>query len=326
MPARLKGVSVRSSWMRYLPFVRHLHRLYFFVYPFAVESLDMREFDLVLSSSWGYVKGLKTRRDAIHVCYCHNPMRWVWEYEGYVARERLNPVFRTLLPAFIWALRKWDIATAKRPDYFITNSHYSAARILSSYGRVCEVIYPPVDVERFSPSDEIGDYYLVLARLVSYRRIDTAVVACTKLNRQLRVIGEGPDLKRLARLAGPNVHFLGHVSDAEVNRQLSQCRALIFPGIEDFGIVAVEAAAAGRPVIAVRAGGATETVVDGETGVFYEPQDAEALAGAIVRLEERTWDSDKIREHASKFRPEVFCERLMRFLDRAGISATGEPG
>lgn len=309
----LKRADVRTSWMQRLPAPERNFRQYFLLYPFAVESLDVSQYDLVVSSSSGYAKGVRRGR-GVHVCYCHTPTRWVWRYEDYAARERFGPLKRRALPLLMAHLRKWDLRAAERPDYFVANSHVVAERIAECYGREAVVIPPPIDVDRFTPSPEVDDYYLVLSRLVPYKRIDLAVEACTRLQRPLVVIGDGPDRRRLQRAAGANVKFLGRLPDEIVNRYLSRCRALLFPGEEDFGMTPLEANAAGRPVIAYRAGGATETVLEGVTGVFFNHATGGSLAAAIEEFESQAWRPAKLREHAARFDRSVFAARMRDFL------------
>jgi glycosyltransferase involved in cell wall biosynthesis len=320
MPKRLQSVPVKTSWIQHMPGVRSLYRLYFFLYPLAVMSLDMSEYDLIISSSSGYAKGVRCNPDAVHICYCHAPMRWVWDYDRYSERETFSPMQKLFLPSFIKLLKTWDLWAAKRPTYYIANSHTVAERIKAAYGRTAEVIFPPIDVDRFDTAEDVGDYYLVLARLISYKRIDLAVRACTKLNRRLCIIGDGPDMQRLKEKAGPTVEFLGRLPDAEVNRYLSRCRALLFPGEEDFGMVPLETAAAGRPTIAYRAGGATETIIEGVTGMFFNEQTPESLADAIERFERYEWNPHILRKHAESFSTQVFRDRLLGLLDRLGFS------
>src|SRR5271155_3098820 len=207
VPARLSGVPIKTSWMQNLPRLRDYYRLYFLLYPLAVRSLNLSQYDLVISSSSGYVKGVRTGRDALHVCYCHTPMRWVWGFDSYSERESMGAAQRLLLHGLIAGLRNWDVGAARQPDHFIANSRAVATRILRAYGRHAEVIPPPIDLGRFRMSSEHGDYYLVLARLVSYKRIDLAIEACTLLGRRLLVIGDGPDRARLMAKAGPTIQF-----------------------------------------------------------------------------------------------------------------------
>jgi glycosyltransferase involved in cell wall biosynthesis len=318
MPSTLRNVPVRTSWMQKLPKMNEYYRLYFPLYPVAVRSLDLSGYDLVISSSSGYVKGVRASSDAIHVCYCHTPMRWVWSFDSYSARESFGAGVRAVLPTLIRGLRSWDEGAARQPDHFVANSKTVAARIQRAYGRSAEVIVPPIDIHRFRPSKERGDYYVVLSRLVSYKRIDLAVNACTKLGRKLVVIGSGTALESLKTQAGPTIQFLGRASDDEVEFYVARCRALIFPGEEDFGMAPVEVAAAGRPTIAFRGGGAMETVVEDVTGIFFDVQTTEALVDAIERFEKREWSSSVIRRHAEGFSAEVFRERFTKFLRRIG--------
>jgi glycosyltransferase involved in cell wall biosynthesis len=326
MPPGLAGRPVETSWMQKMPLIEKHYRLYFLLYPLAVRSLDLSPYDLVISSSSGYAKGVRTRRDAIHVCYCHTPMRWVWNFDGYSARETMGAAQRMILPPLIDALRKWDHNASRFPDHFVANSKTVADRIERTYGRAAEVIHPPIDVNRFHASDEQEDYYLILARLVSYKRLDLAVEACTLLGRKLMVIGDGPDRARLMAKAGPTVKFLNRLSDVEVEQYASRCRALIFPGEEDFGMAPLEIAAAGRPTIAYRAGGAVETIIDGETGVFFDTQTVESLADAIVRFEGVEWSSQHLRRHAEGFSVEVFQARFREFLARVGAPVPNYTG
>lgn len=318
LPPSLRGAPIQTSWLQNMPGMKDYYRLYFLLYPFAVQSLNLSHFDLVLSSSSGYAKGIRTHGNSIHVCYCHTPMRWVWNFQDYSARERMGIARRALLPALIGMLRVWDENAARQPDHFIANSRAVAERIAKVYGRVAEVIHPPIDVDRFRISREQEDYYVVLSRLIPYKRIDLAVQACTLLRRRLIVIGEGPQHRRLLTQAGSTVTFAGRLPDYEVERVVSRCRALIFPGEEDFGMAPIEVAAAGRPCIAYRAGGALETVVEGVTGCFFDEQTPEALASAIEEFEKLEWSPAVLRMHANGFRREVFQERMKNFLARAG--------
>jgi glycosyltransferase involved in cell wall biosynthesis len=318
IPPGLAGRRIETSWMQHLPSMERYYRLYFLLYPFAVRSLDLSRYDLVISSSSGYAKGVRTNRDAIHVCYCHTPMRWAWNFDNYSARETMGTAERLLLPPIIRALRKWDEGASRYPDHFVANSKTVAARIKRAYGRTAEVIHPPIDVDRFRPALEQEDYYLVLARLISYKRIDLAIEACTSLGRRLLVIGEGPDRARLMAKAGPTVEFLDRLSDAEVEHYAARCRALLFPGEEDFGMAPLELAAAGRPTIAYRAGGAAETIVEGITGLFFDRQESSDLVEAIQRFERQEWSANLLRSHARGFGIDIFQSRFRQFLAQVG--------
>ncbi len=314
LPPKLREAELRPSWMQKLPAIERYYRHYFLLYPWAVESLDLSHYDLIVSSSSGYAKGARKRIGAVHVCYCHTPMRWVWRYEDYVEREAFGPFTRQFLPLLLAGLRRWDWRAAQQPDYYIANSQIVAERIKQIYGREAIVIPPPINVNRFHPTESEGDYYLVLSRLVAYKRIDLAIAACQRLKRPLVIIGEGSDRQRLEKLAGPQIRFLGRQPGDVVAHYAASCRALLFPGEEDFGLTPLEVNAAGRPVIAYRAGGATETVVDGVTGVFFDQPTSGALAEAIERCESHSWDRHQLRQHAEKFDRRVFISRLLNFL------------
>ncbi|HJZ81239.1 MAG TPA: glycosyltransferase [Pyrinomonadaceae bacterium] len=314
LPGRLRAADIRTSALQHLPSMESRFRHYFMLYPLAVERFDLSVYDLIFSSSSGYAKGVRRRRNAIHVCYCHTPMRWVWRYEDYVARERFGRGVRAVLPMFLWGLRKWDLRASQQPNYYIANSRLVAERIRQIYGREAHVIPPPIDVNRFHMSNDIEDYYLVLSRLIPYKRIDLAIEACKRMNRRLVIIGDGPDRARLEKLGDDRVEFLGRQPDKVVNYYMARCRALLFPGEEDFGMAPLEANAAGRPIIAYRGGGAVETVVDGKTGVFFDRPDSRALCTAIERFEAMVWSQILLRRHAEKFDRNVFAFRVLQFL------------
>ncbi|HEX4065528.1 MAG TPA: glycosyltransferase [Acidobacteriaceae bacterium] len=321
MPEGLKDAPVKTSWMQKLPGMERNYRHYFLLYPLGVESLDLSEYDLVISSSSGYGKGVRARRDAVHVCYCHNPMRWAWSFAQYSEREQMGSAKRAMLSVLSAALRKWDLGASREPDHFIANSKTVADRILQAYGRHAEVIHPPIDVDRFRPSKSgTDDYYLVLSRLISYKRIDLAIEACNRLGRELLIIGDGPDRERLVSMAGPTIQFAGRLPDHRVEFHAARCRAVLFPGEEDFGMVPLEVAAAGRPAVAYYGGGARETVEEGTTGVFFREPTAESLMTAIERLESQEWSSRVLRKHAEKFSVPAFQAQFRAFMERVGVS------
>ncbi len=324
LPAGLRDAPIKTSWMQNLPGMRKYYRLYFLLYPFAVRSLDLSPYDLIISSSSGYVKGVRSNPSAIHVCYCHTPPRWVWSFDSYSSRESFGGGLKAAFRAVVGALRRLDEDASRQPDHFVANSQVVAERILSAYGRYAEVIFPPIDVDRFALSLERGDYYIVLARLVPYKRIDLAVSAFSRMGKRLVIIGAGPALESLKKTAGPTVEFAGRLSDKEVEAHVARCAALIFPGEEDFGMAPLEVAAAGRATIAFRAGGAVETVVDGVTGLFFDHQTPEALMDAVERFEAQSWDPRAIRAHAQEFSVEVFRTKFTRFLSRLGAAIPTE--
>jgi glycosyltransferase involved in cell wall biosynthesis len=310
----LQKSMAKSSWMQKLPINKRNHRHYFMLYPLAVESLDLSEYDLIISSTSGYAKGVHKKKGAIHICYCHTPMRWVWRYEAYAEREEFGGLKKAVLPILLKGLKRWDLRAAKQPDYYIANSEVVARRIKECYGREAVVIPPPIDVKRFTYDEPDGDYYLILSRLAPYKRLDLAIKACEKLDRPLVVIGDGVDREQLEKIAGPKTKFLGRQPDEVVNKYASRCRALIFPGEEDFGMTPLEINASGRPVIAFRGGGATETVIENETGVFFNEQTTESVIEAIENFESRSWDRQILRNHAEKFDRAVFNQRILKFL------------
>jgi glycosyltransferase involved in cell wall biosynthesis len=311
---QLTDADIRVSWMQRLPGLRRHFRKYFFLYPWAVEGFDLADYDLVLSSSCAFGKGAKTAPAAVHVCYCHTPMRFVWDYDAYIRRENLGVVARVVLPALIKQMRRWDLRTASRPHAYVANSTTVAKRIRTYYGRDASVIAPPVDVGRFSVAARVEPYYLVVARLQTYKRIDLAVEAFTRLGLPLRIIGDGPDRATLQRMAGSNITFLGRVPDRDVARMMGECQALVMPGLEDFGIVPLEANASGRPVIVFRGGGALDTVLEGITGLTFPHPTADSLVEAIEQHRRARWDTRAIRDHAERYDIDVFRRRMFDFI------------
>jgi glycosyltransferase involved in cell wall biosynthesis len=316
MSATIRGLDVKTSFMQRLPLVTRNHQPFLLLYPLAFESFDLTGYDVVISNSSAFCKGVVTAPGTLHICYCLTPMRWVWNYHAYIERERLGTAARLVLPAAISQLRSWDVATAQNVDRFLAISRTVAARVRKYYRREATVIYPPVNCDAFSPSaSRVEDYYLVVSRLIPYKRIDLAVDAFTRLGLPLKIVGSGGrDLPALRARAGRNVEFIGRVSDTELKQLYAGCQALVFPGEEDFGIAPLEANASGRPVIAYAGGGALDTVVDGRTGILFEEQDLESLTRAIRRAEATAWNPDELRTHARKFDSHVFREQLGAFV------------
>ena len=310
-------MDIRTSFMQRFPLVTRHHQPYLPFYPFAMESLDLGDYDLVLSSSSAFGKGVITRPGTMHICYCHTPMRWCWNYREYVEREQLGGLARRVLPLLMSGLRVWDQVSAMRVDHFIANSPVVAERIQKYYRRDAVVIPPPVEVNRFpfDAATEVEDYFLIISRLIPYKRIDLAIEACNRLRLPLVIIGGGRDLERLKSLAGPTIRFLGRLSDQEVVQYYARCRGLLFPGEEDFGITPLEAQACGRPVIAYGSGGALASVVEGITGVFFYEQTVESLATVLTSFDERRYDPQTIRSHALEFDMPRFHRRILQFID-----------
>ncbi|WP_263382465.1 glycosyltransferase [Granulicella arctica] len=318
----LRTEDIHNTWMQWLPARAKLFRAYFLFYPFAVDRVDLSEFDLIVTSCFGYAKGVRRRQNALHICYCHTPMRWVWRTQDYLSREKNSFIKKALLHFPLRWLKSWELRAAANPDIYIANSSVVAERLFQAFGVHATVIPPPIDTARFAPPagkpiNDAEDFYLVLSRLVPYKRFDLAVQACTKSNRRLVVIGDGPDRARLEAMAGPTITFLGRASNEDVCDHARRCRALLFPGEEDFGITPLEINAAGRPVIAYRAGGATETVVEGVNGTFFDRPDVDALIEALDHFETRVWDGAAIRQHAQGYDRSVFEERITSFVENA---------
>lgn len=314
VPSRLSPYmdrrGIRTTWMQALPGLDRWFRYYVLLYPFAVRTSNTVCYGCVLSSCFGFAKGLRKSANAIHICYCHTPPRWIWRADDYSAREGWGALIRISLRAFVSIARRWDVFASGQPDVFIANSTAVAERLYCFYGRESQVLYPPVELGRFHVSDTVQSYYLVVSRLVAYKRIDLAIEACNILGRKLKVIGDGPDRGRLENMAGPTIEFLGRRSDSEVEDCFSQCRALLLPGEEDFGLTPLEANASGRPVVAFGVGGPVDTVIDEKTGVIFNEPNAESLAAGILRLETLRWDSHVLRQHAATFGVEIFHARL----------------
>jgi glycosyltransferase involved in cell wall biosynthesis len=315
--AAFQQIDIRTSFMQKLPFVKKHHQPFLPLYPFAMERLDLRGYDLILSSSSAFGKGVITKPGTMHICYCHTPMRWCWNYDEYVEREQLGKLARGVLPFLITWLRVWDQTTAMRVDHFIANSPAVADRIQKYYRREAVVIPPPVDTSRFlfDPTTQPEDYFLVVSRLMPYKRIDLAIQACNRLQLPLVIIGSGRDQQRLQQMAGPTIRFLGRLSDAEVLHYYAHCRALILPGEEDFGITPLEAQASGRPVVAYSAGGALASVIDGVTGTFFQEQTVESLAATLAAFDETSYDPQIIRDHALEFDKPRFHRRILQFIE-----------
>lgn len=312
MDRHFQGVDIRTSALQRWPMALKKHRLYMPFFPIAFEQFDFTGYDLVLSSHHYAAKGVVTGADTCHICFVHTPMRYAWDYY----HEYMAGFGRMARPALRWLfhwLRMWDAASANRVDYFIANAHNVARRIWKHYRRPSTVIHSPIEADRFRIGNTIGDYYLVVSRLVPYKRVDLAVQAFSALGEKLVVAGDGPELKRLKAMAGPNVEFTGFVDGKQLENLYSGCRAFLFPGFEDFGLTPLEAQASGRPVIAYGAGGALETVIEGLTGTFFKEQTADSLAEAVRRFDWQSTDPAAVRAHAQQFDTAVFRKKIADF-------------
>jgi len=327
LPAPLQNRSITTSFLQHVPGSRRWHRHLLPLYPLALELFDLSKYDLVISSESGPAKGVLTSSRTCHVCYCHSPMRYLWDfYHQYKRGNSFGALSRPFFTLAAHYLRMWDSATAARVDHFVANSRNVAARVRKHYRREAAVIYPPVNVAAGYLADRIEDYYLVVGQLVDYKRADLAIAACNQLGRPLRIVGDGEQYPRLRKLAGGTISFLGPLSDADLREQYAHCRALLFPGEEDFGIVPVEALSFGRPVIAFGRGGVTETVNGAfpwiavqkriHTGIFFREQNITSLVQAIRTFEasEDEFSPLFIRSQAEPFDAPHFKGRFGEYL------------
>jgi glycosyltransferase involved in cell wall biosynthesis len=320
MPPPWADKDFHTLWLDRLPGIHQHHQRYLPLYPLAWGGLDLSDYDLILSNKSGFCHGVKKGPRSLHICYCLAPTRYVWQFEHYAARENLGRGPKLAVGAFLPWLRWWDYQAAQTVDHFIAISRDIQARIRQFYGRDSTIIYPPVEVaERFQPAkvSKGGDYFLSLGRLVPYKRVDLAVQACTRLGLPLKVGGTGRDIDRLRGMAGPTVEFLGYVPDADLPDLFAHCRAFLFPGYEDFGITPVQAQAAGRPVIAYAAGGALDTVIEGQTGAFFYEQSVESLMAALQNFDPGAYQAEAIRQQALQFDRARHEAQLRAFIERA---------
>lgn len=309
-------VSVRTSFMQRLPGVTRHHQAYLPLYPLAFERLDLRDHDLIISSSSAWAKAARPPVGVPHLCYCHAPMRFAWSYRDYIQGEAVPRLAGSALRPAMALLRRYDVATARRVTRFIANSRAVAARIARCYGREAVVIHPPVDTARFRIAAKAGDSFLIAQRLAPYKRLDLAIDAFNQLGLPLTIVGDGRARADLERRAGPTIQFAGRLSDDALAEAFARCRAYIVPGEEDFAIAPVEAQAAGRPVIAYGAGGVLDTVVPGQTGIFFDEQTPAALARAVRAFETMTVNPAAIRTHALQFDTAVFERRIWDEVQR----------
>lgn len=319
MPRQYRDWDIRTTWMDHLPGIHRNHQPYLLLYPLAFGGLELEDYDLVISNKSAFCMGVQTPPRTRHVCYCLTPTRFVWDFDTYVHREQVNGMARKLVKPFINWLRRWERQAADRVDAFVAISREVQARIQRIYDSRSAIIYPPVDTDRFALASDghAQDYYLIVSRLIPYKRIDLAVRAFNQLGLPLWIAGDGRDRESLEAIAGPSVRFLGRVPDEELGDLMAGCRAFVFPGLEDFGIAPVQAMAAGRPVIAFEGGGAKDYVVEGITGAFFREQTPEALTEAVHRFDAAGVDPEVIQAHARKFDSGVFKSQLWAFVQEA---------
>ncbi len=321
----ISRMKIKTSFIQKLPLALNHYQKYLPLFPTAIEQFNLTEYDLVISSSHCVAKGVITRPETCHICYCYTPMRYAWEmYDVYFNPNTVGPLVRWTIPLFMNYLRRWDEKSADRVDYFAAISETVKARIQKHYHRDAGVIYPPADVDFYSLSKNTGDYFLVTSALVPYKRVDLAILAFNESNLPLLVIGEGVEKNKLRKLARGNINFLDWQNPSDLKKYYSECKALIFPGEEDFGIVPVEAQACGKPVIAYGRGGVTESVkgaypdqeiTSNHTGIFFYPQTKEALMDAVQRFESVQFDPERVRENVLRFDRKIFKEKIEEFIE-----------
>ena len=330
MPQAYVRWDIRPTWLNRAPAVHRYHQPYLPLYPRAVEGMDFDGYDLILSNKSGFIHGVRHTSRQLHICYCLAPTRYVWNYAGYAAREGFGRWLGLVIGPVINRLRQWDLDAAQPTrsaspgrgpgvDHFIAISKDIQARIKKYYRRDSTIIYPPVDTNRFRPVSggrPTGNYYLIVSRLIPYKRIDLAVQAMTRLGRRLIIVGDGRDRPALEAIAGPTVEFKGRLPAEQVSDLMANCRAFLFPGFEDFGIAPVEAQSAGRPVIAFAKGGALDTVRAGETGFFFREQSVEALVETVEQFEKADLDPAAARANAERFSVDRFKQELGDFVSR----------
>ena len=314
----LNGKKVKTSFIQKLPTAKQNHRKFLQLFPIAIEQFDLSDYDLILSSSSAVAKGVKTRKNQLHICYCHSPMRYVWDLqEQYLHDAGLDKGLKGIYAKYILnKIKKWDVANSKNVDFFIANSNYVAARIKRIYDRESTVIYPPVDVDFFQLEEQKQDYYFTASRLVTYKKVQLIVETFNELpHLKLIVAGNGPEFQKLKKLGKNNIEYVGFVDYEKLKNFMQKAKAFVFAAEEDFGIIPVEAQACGTPVIAFAKGGTLETVVENETGVFFEEQSTRKLKEAIYTFEKTEFNPKKIREHAIKFSKERFENQMKDFVE-----------
>lgn len=317
----LKGKKAKTSFIQNLPYAKKRHRKYLPLFPKAIESFDLSKYDLIISSSHSVAKGVRTNKNQLHICYCHSPMRYAWDEADYYLKEaNLNSGIKGLVAQSILKyLRKWDLKSADNVDYFIANSNHIAKKIKRIYNRHADVIYPPVDVEKFSLATEKEDFYLTASRLVPYKRIDLIIEAFARMpDKKLIVIGSGPEKERLKAKAASNISLIGYQEFDSLKSYMQKAKAFVFAAEEDFGIIVVEAMACGTPVIAGNFGGTTESVVDKKTGVLFPNQTVDSIVEAVNNFDviAKSINNSEIRIHSEKFSREIFEKNIKAYVDK----------
>ncbi|MFA6383483.1 MAG: glycosyltransferase [Parcubacteria group bacterium] len=310
--------NIKTSFIQKLPFAKGQHRLFPQFMPMAIEQFDFSDYDIVLSDSSSFAKGIITGPETLHICYMHTPMRYAWDdCQKYTSDFSFPNIIKKLVPFAMNYIRIWDRVSAERVDHFIANSNFVAKRIKKYYKKDSVVIHPPVSTKEFHISEKLGDYFLIVGRMLAYKKNDIAIRAFNELGIKLKVIGRGPELKKLKKIAGPNIEFLGRIPDSELVECYSKCRAFIFPQEEDFGIVAIEAMAAGRPVISYRGGDIPEHMEEGKTGIFFDEQTVEDIICAVKKFKDEDFDPAYIRSKSLKFDREIFKSKIKDYVEKS---------
>lgn len=316
----LKGKKTTTSFIQNLPFAETSFRNYLPLFPFAVEQFDLSDYDFIMTNSHAVAKGVITRVNQLHICYCHSPMRYAWDlYHQYIQQAGLQKGLKALIAKYtLHRLRIWDFTTANRPDYFIANSEYTGSRIKKIYNRDAEVIYPPVDTHKFPLETNKDDFYLTASRLVPYKRIDLVVEAFSRMpDKKLVVVGDGPDLEKIKRLATANITILGYQEFDTLRSLMQRAKAFVFAAEEDFGIVVIEAMSCGTPVIGFGKGGTKETIQPGLSGMHFQEQNAQSIIDAVRRFEQEinSFNSSEINRYAQRFSKDAFEEKIKYFVE-----------
>ena len=320
MYGSFENKRIYTSYLQKLPFAKSWHRIFPLLMPLAIEQFDFSGYDVVISDSSSYAKGIITRPETLHICYMHTPMRYAWDDCQKYTRDFYFPkIIKMIIPFAMNYIRLWDKVSADRVDIFIANSNFVSRRIKKYYQKDSLVLHPPVDTEKFSADEdfEIKPYYLMVGRLIAYKRHDIAIKAFNELGLPLKIIGRGPEFKRLKKIAGKNIEFLGRVNDCDLKKYYGECKGVIFPQEEDFGIVAVEALACGKPLIAYRGGDIPEHMEEGTMGVFFDEQTVDAVKSATKKFEKLTFDKKYISNKVQKFSRAVFKEKMKVLVEKS---------
>jgi len=316
MHGKFSDKNIKTSFIQKMPFAKNRHRIFPPLMPLAIEQFDFDNYDIVLSDSSSFAKGAITGPKTLHICYMHTPMRYAWDDCQKYTNDFYFPDFiKKMIPIAMNYIRVWDRISADRPDKIIANSNFVSKRIKKYYRKDSKIVHPPLNFDNFYVSQEIGDYFLMVGRLIAYKRFDIAIKAFNELRLPLKIIGRGPEMARLKKIAKPNIQFLGRVPDDELANYYARCKAFIFPQEEDFGIVAMEAMASGRPIIAYRGGDIQEHVIEGKTGVFFENQSSRDIVDTVHKFDAKNFDPNFIRENVKKFDKALFKAKIKNYVN-----------